>query len=247
VGGTVWVLESALGAVSEVVVAAVTATVGGDMAAAQGGSRCGMGGWGLGWAAVDGPGKECRHFRIAAGRFDGGGTLVAVVNGVDSHDMAVWQGVYIVGRDVAGSGAGWGLGTVGLGGSVDAMGVPVDVPASLSGRSGSSWSAVCVTASMVQVGVIWVQESIGMLAVDPVCTPLLTWIHVCGLTHLPWPCFISHASRSAVFPFSYASLPITSLSSFPSSSPVSWPSLQPFSYARSSACFVFSSSSFPSS
>jgi hypothetical protein len=171
--------------------------------------------------------------------------VVAVVNGIGSRDVAVWRDAYVIGRDMAGSGAGWGLGTVGLGGPVDVMGVPVDIPASLSRRSGSSWSAVCVTASMVQVGVVWVQESIGMLAVDPICTPSLTWIRVHGSTHLPWPCFISHASRSAVFPFSYVSLPVTSLSSFPSSSPVSWPSLQPFSYASSSAHFVFSSSSLP--
>jgi hypothetical protein len=110
---------------------------------------------------------------------------------------------------------------VGLEGSVDTMGVPVDVPASLSGRSGSSWSSVCITASTVQVGVVWVQESIGMLAIDPVCTPSSTWIRVCGSTHIPWPCFVSHASRSAVFPHSS-------------------PSFSPFSYPSSSiAVFLF--------
>jgi hypothetical protein len=191
VGGTVWVLESALGAVSEVVVAAVTATVGGDVAAAQGGSRCGTGGWGLGWAAVDGPGEECRRFRIAAGRFDGGGgTLVAVVNGVGSRDVAVTGCVGVVGRDVAGAGEGWVVGTVRQGVVWDVLVVPVDVPASLSGRGGSSWSAVCVTASTVQVGVIWVQESVVSRVVGSVCTPSsipTSCSCVRGSTQLPGP------------------------------------------------------------
>jgi hypothetical protein len=134
---------------------------------------------------------------------------------------------------------------LGLGGSVDMMGVPVDIPVSLSGRSGSSWSAVCITVSMVQVGVIWVQESIGMLAVDPICMPSSTWIHVCGSTHLPWPCFISHASHSAVFPrsspsfspFSYSS---SSIAVFPFFSALEIPSFNT-KYACSRPCAMIAS------
>jgi len=137
------------------------------------------------------------------------------------------------------------------------LSVPVDISASLSRRSGSSWDVVCVMASMVsvlvwvsvltqavegwgtvsvdvsaslsehggssqgtvwatvsaEVDVVWVQESVGMLTIGPVCMPSSTWIHVRGLMHLSWPCFVAHASRSAVFPrsspsfssFSYAS------------------------------------------
>ena len=124
------------------------------------------------------------------------------------------------------------------------LGGSVDVPASFSRCGIPSLFIVCVTASTVVVGVIWVLESVVVHVVDSVCTSSSTWIHVRGSTHLPWPCFVSQTSRSAILPWSYASLLITSCSSFPLSSPASWPSLQPFWYARFSSSFLFSSSSF---
>jgi hypothetical protein len=65
--------------------------------------------------------------------------------------------MYIVGHDVAGSGAGWGLGTLGLGGSVD-------VPALLSERGGLTLGVVCITASTVGVAVVWVLACTDMVA-----------------------------------------------------------------------------------
>jgi hypothetical protein len=100
---------------------------------------------------------------------------------------------------------GRGMEMVGLGVVWDRLVVPVDIPMSLSRHSSLSWSAICITALVKVVGVIWVLKSIGMLAVDPVCMPSLTWIHVHGSTHLPWLCFVSYASRSAIFPCSSSS------------------------------------------
>jgi hypothetical protein len=82
----------------------------------------------------------------------GHGAVVAVVNGVGSHDVAVTGCMGVVGCDAAGSVDGWGRGTVQQGVVLDVLVVPVDIPASLSGRGGSSWSAICVTALTVQVG-----------------------------------------------------------------------------------------------
>jgi hypothetical protein len=62
VGGAVWVLESALAVILEGVVAGVAAVVERDVVLAMGGSGHEMGGLVLGWAVVDGPGKECCHF-----------------------------------------------------------------------------------------------------------------------------------------------------------------------------------------
>jgi hypothetical protein len=58
----VWVLNPALAVVSEGVVAGIAAVVKCDVVLATGGSGHEMGGLGLGWAVVDGPGKECHHF-----------------------------------------------------------------------------------------------------------------------------------------------------------------------------------------
>jgi hypothetical protein len=56
------VLNPALAVVSEGVVAGVAAVVKRDVVLAMGGSGHETGGLGLGWAVVDGPGKECRRF-----------------------------------------------------------------------------------------------------------------------------------------------------------------------------------------
>jgi hypothetical protein len=107
----------------------------------------------------------------------------------------------------------------------------------------SSWGAVCIAASAVEVEAVWVVESTMRVAavwvlesvvprvVDSVCMLSLTRTHVRGSTHLPWPCFVSHTSRSAVLPFSS-----------PSFSPLSYPSLSPSDFTTSS-CVSFVSSS----
>jgi hypothetical protein len=64
--------------------------------------------------------------------------VVAVVDGVGNRDMAVMGCVGVVGRDVAGAGDGGGMKTVRQGVVWDRVRGSVDVPASLSGRGGSS-------------------------------------------------------------------------------------------------------------
>jgi hypothetical protein len=79
-------------------------------------------------------------FRGAAGRFDsgGGGQLWPLLNGIGNRDVAVTGCVGVVGRDVAGAGDGGGMKTVRQGVVWDRVRGSVDVPASLSGRGGSS-------------------------------------------------------------------------------------------------------------
>ena len=146
-----------------------------------------------------------------------------VVGVVDGADGAVAMG------DVAGDGGDDGLVGVSLACMPvsQMLGGSVDVPTSFSRCGSLSLGSVCVTVSAVEVGAVWVLESVVVHVADSVCTSSLTRIHVCGSMHLPWLC---------------------SCSSFPSLSPGLWPSLQPFSCARFSASFLFSSSSFlPSS
>jgi hypothetical protein len=54
----------------------------------------------------------------------------------------------------------------------------------------------------LQGAVVWVLESVVPRVVDSVCMLLLTRSHVRGSTHLPWPCFVSHTSHSAILPCS---------------------------------------------
>jgi hypothetical protein len=112
--------------------------------------------------------------------------------------------------------------------ALQVLGGSVDIPASFSRRGRSSLGAICITASTAVDVVVWVLESVVTRVAGSICTPLSILI---------FAFFISHALHSAVLPFSYASLLVTSCASFPSSSPASWPSLQPFSYA---CCFAFS-------
>ena len=144
--------------------------------------------------------------------------VVDNVGVVDGADGAVAMG------DMVGDGGDDGLVGVSLACMPvsQMLGGSVDVPASFSRCGIPSSFIVCVTASTVVVGVIWVVESVVVHVVDSVCTSSSTWIHVRVSTHLPCP----------------------SCSSFPLSSPASWPSLQPFWYARFSSSFLFSSSSF---
>ena len=86
--------------------------------------------------------------------------------------------------------------------------VSVDVPASFSRRGGSSLGAVCITASTVVAGVVWVLVSVVTLISGSVCI-------------LPLTRFVCPSSRSAVLPFSSPSLsPFSYPSRLPSSSVV---------------------------
>jgi hypothetical protein len=77
--------------------------------------------------------------------------VVAVVNGIGSHDVAVTGCMGVVGCDVAGVGDSGGMKTVRQGVVWDRLRGSVDVPTSLSGCSSSSWGAVCITALTVEV------------------------------------------------------------------------------------------------
>jgi hypothetical protein len=75
--------------------------------------------------------------------------LVVVVNVAGNVDGGC---AGFVSGDVADSGDGWGLETVGLGVLSVELGGSVDVPAFLSKHGGSSYVAVCISASMVEAG-----------------------------------------------------------------------------------------------
>ena len=251
VATAVWVLDGVLVVVFRPFAAGVAVVVGSDVAVVTGGSGCGTGGWGLCWSVVGRPGSQRRHSRGTGACFEAGeGTVVAVVDSVDSTDGGC---AAVVDGDVADNGGDDGLvGVSSLGAVcitasavtevvvwvlestlvVEGWGtVSVDVPASLSGRGGSSQGAVWVTASAVEVEVVWELESVVARVVGSVCTSSSTRIHVRGSTHLPWPCFVSHTSRSVVFPFS-----------LPSFSPLSYPSLSPNDFPASSCVYWVSSS-----
>jgi hypothetical protein len=136
--------------------------------------------------------------------------VVAVVNGIGSHDMAVTGCVGIVGCDVGGSGDGRGIGMVGLEVVWDRLGVSVDVSVSLSGCSGMSWDAVCVMVSMVTAAIVWLLESVVTLVVSSVCMPLLTstFLHFVPSCLAVLPC-----STPSFSPFSYPSHLPSSLAS----------------------------------
>jgi hypothetical protein len=145
--------------------------------------------------------------------------VVNVVGVVDGTDGAVAR------DDVAGDGGDDGLVGVSLAcvPVSQVLGSSVDVPALFRRRSFSSSCTVCVTALIVLVGVVCVLESIVSRIVGSVCASSSTRMHVCVSMHFPWPWFVSHTSRSAVFPFSS-------------------PSFIPFSYPSfNSAVFPFSS------
>jgi hypothetical protein len=85
---------------------------------------------------------------------------VAVVNDTDSCDVAVSGCAGVVCCGVAAGSAGWGIGTVRHGAGWDVLRVLVDVPASLSGRGGLFWTAICVMALAVGVVIVWVAKSV---------------------------------------------------------------------------------------
>ena len=178
--------------VSRVLVAGVAVNVICDVTAERRGSGLERRGWGVCRGVVGRAGSECRRFRGAGDCLEGGdGAVVAVVGSVDSTDGGC---ATIVSDDVAHNGGDGGLGTVSSRGAVcvtasmevvEGWGtVPVDIPASLSGRGSSSQSAVWVTASAVEVGVIcittsavglavWVLESaVSCVGCAPACTAL---------------------------------------------------------------------------
>lgn len=153
----VWVLAVASDAVLETVAADGVGVGGCDVATVGACSRREVGGQGVPRGAVVRFGSEYRRTRGVGGRFNGGGeAVVTVVDDVDSRDVAVSGCVDVVCCDAAGAVGGRELGMVGLGVVWDELGDSVDVPASLSGRGGSSWDAVCVSVSMVTVAVVWV-------------------------------------------------------------------------------------------
>jgi hypothetical protein len=125
VSAAVWVLDTALVAVSGAVAAGNVGTGGCDVAAAVGGSGCERSGWGV----VSRLGSECRRLRRAGGCFEGRDeAVVTVVDDVVDVDGGCAGDVS---SDVAGSGGNGGL------------------------VVGSSKGAVCITASSVAVGVVW--------------------------------------------------------------------------------------------
>jgi hypothetical protein len=141
---------------------------------------------------------------------------VGVVDG--GVDVADGGCAGVVGSDMVGDGDGREVETVQQGVGSDGLGDSVDVPAFFSRRGSSSWGAVCVTASVVEMGVVWVRAFVVTLVVGTVCTPSLSR-------------FVSHFSRSAVLP-----------RSSPSFSPLSYPSLFPSNLPASSWVSCVSSS-----
>jgi hypothetical protein len=196
----VWALDSALAVVSEVVATVVATVVGDDVAAAMGGSGRKRRGWGLGCEGVGWSGNWSWHSQGAGGCFGAGdGVVVVVVNSVGSFDGAC---AGIVSSDVAALGVRGRLvtGAVGAGGSSSVcmalsqvLGCSIDVPTSFSRRGGPLLSAVCITTSTVEVGMVWVLVSIVTLVSGSVCVPSST----SSLSR-----FVSHFSCSAILPLS---------------------------------------------
>ena len=128
----------------------VVAVVDGDMAVVTGGSGLDRRGWGLCWGAVDRPGGQWRRSRGAGGCSEAGEAVVVVVDDV----VGVVDGgcADVVSGDVAGDSGGDGRSVassrvvVCIRASTEVVEgwgtVSVDVPASLSGRGGSSQGAV---------------------------------------------------------------------------------------------------------
>ena len=150
--------------------------------------------------------SECRRFRRVAGRFEAGdGVVVAVVDNVGNVDGGCAGVVSNDVADIAGVDRLVGVSLACMPVS-QVLGSSVDVPASFSRRGGSSLGAVCITASTVVVGVVWVLESVVSRVVGSGCASSLSL-------------FVSHFSRSATLPrsspsFSPFSYPF-SLSIFP--------------------------------
>jgi hypothetical protein len=212
----------ALAAVLEAVAADNVGIGGCDVAVATG---CKGRGWGVVWGAVGRFGSVCRRLRGAAGHFDSGGeVVVAVGNGVGNRDMAVTECVGVIGHDVAGVGDGGGMKTVRQGVVWDGLRGSVNVPASLSGRSGSSWDAVCVTALTVEVDVVCV-------AVDDRCGSSFVCVAVSWVLDF----FGVPLAFTACIILSNPSFTIRYPSSRPRSIPLSIPSFRPSSYP-----FIFS-------
>jgi hypothetical protein len=107
----VWVPDTALVTITEVVAAGVVGGGGCDVATAMGRSGRGGRGWGLGWGAVVRLGSVCRRLRGVGGRSGAGEGIVAGVATIVNCDMAV-----VTGCKGRGWGGGWGA--VGRFGSV---------------------------------------------------------------------------------------------------------------------------------
>jgi hypothetical protein len=218
VGKAAWVLAVVRVDVLGVVVAAVAVVVSSDVAPTVGGSGREMGGWKACWGSVGRLGGGCCRSPDAGASFEAGNEVVVVV---------VVNNVV----DIDGGCAGVISGDAAHGGGDDGL---VWV---------SSWGAVCIAASAVEVeavwvvestmrvAVVWVLESVVPRVVDSVCMLSSTRTHVRGSTHLPWPCFVSHTSRSAVLPLSS-----------PSFTPLSYPSFSPINFTAWSCVSCVSSS-----
>jgi hypothetical protein len=108
----------------------------------------------VGWS-----GSECRRLHGAGGRFDvENGVLVAVVDDIVDGDGGC---AGVVSDDAVDSGDGEGLVTMWTGVVRDELGGSVDIPAFFRscGGGNSSLCAVCVTAWIVVVQVVWEVES----------------------------------------------------------------------------------------
>ena len=167
-------LDTALVVVSWGVVAGIVAVVNSDVAVEWRGSGCKTGGCVLRWGAMGWPGIECHCFGGAGGQFEAGEGMVVVV--VDIVGIIDGGCATVVSDDVAvGSGDDklvrvslWGaicvtalavvVEVVWVSAStkvVEGWGtVSVDIPASLSGCSGSSQGAVWVMASVEETVVL---------------------------------------------------------------------------------------------
>jgi hypothetical protein len=80
----VFLLDTALDAVLEAVVAGIVDVGSCAVAVERRGSGCELRGWGLRWRAVGRLGSECRRTRGARGRFEAGNAVVWVLESTRS-------------------------------------------------------------------------------------------------------------------------------------------------------------------
>jgi hypothetical protein len=127
------------------------------------------------------------------------GDSTGTIDGSDVADGGIIKGgVAVVARRV-------GLVTVWMGVFRDSSRGFVDLPAFFCSRDRLSLGSVCVAVLAVEVGAVWVLESVVTLFANSICTPLsISTFCSCVRTsvHLLWPCVVVQVSRSAILPCS---------------------------------------------
>jgi hypothetical protein len=179
------VLVVALVIVLDVVVAGVATVINGDMAVATGSLGCERRGWAVGWSAESWFGSEFHHTRVAGARFEAGReVVVVVVDVIGIIDGADGGCASIVSGDVAADGDVEGL----VGVVRDKLGGSVDILAFFHscGGGNSSLSAICITASMVELEVVWVLDSVVMLVIVSICVPSFACVAISWVLVLVW-------------------------------------------------------------